>query len=182
MRKQGHPVLLGRGSIRKVTLEIYQRSLHLKQKRKIIPLLLNTGGKHLVPTNMDSSLLKTPGFQMANNLWPVHTTLTCACLSPLPWIYNKSLGQKSAVSFVSSMQPAHGVYIQDIWALVMQENAILTHPSSLTTSPTPAMLQAALQRIRHLCLALAILQGSRTNGIHYTWGLQLNKYYNSLQW
>lgn len=35
---------------------------------KYIPLLLNTGGKYLVPTNMDSSVLRTPGLQMANDL------------------------------------------------------------------------------------------------------------------
>lgn len=152
-----------------------------KQKRKILPLLLNTGGNYLVPTNMDFSVLRTPGLQMANNLWPVHTTLTCVCLSTLPHIYSKSLWQKSAVSFVFSMQPGHGLYPGHL--SFGNPGKCSTHTSLKPDDrPISPMLQEALQRIRHLCLGLAILQASRTHGTHYTWGLQLNKYYNSLQW
>lgn len=115
LKKQGHPILLGRGNIGNVTRRIYQRPFNLKTKKGNITGVFKYWGevfgahKHGL-LSAEDTWPPDGQQQRPTGLWPVHTALTCACLSPLPHICSKSLCQKSPVSFVFSMQPGHGQY------------------------------------------------------------------------
>lgn len=116
--------------------------------------------------------LKTKSLTSSHNSLPLHACHLCLVFVVKVW-------GRDQLSVLCSIFRASKLW----WSWQSATPAPL---SNLMTRTTSQMLQEASQRMRHHCHGLASLSGTKTqsrlHGIDWTWGLQLSKYYNSLQW